>query len=371
MANFTFNGTGAADIIRVLANGQDVLLTDDTGTPLANVGSVDNLLINGNGGDDTINASALPANLTHLTVDGGSGNDTIIGSQGADMLLGGSGNDIVTGGRGNDVEFLGSGDDVSVWNPGDGSDTVDGGSGFDTLDFRGANVNENVSISANGSHATFFRDVANISMDLNSVERIQFEALGGADNVVVNNLAGTGVKQVAIDLAGTLGGSAGDGAADTVTVNGTSGNDHISVTASGTQVTVSGLPAQVTVDHADTGDRLMINSGAGNDTIDASALPAGPLGLTLNGGFGSDTFVFTFGANGQDLIQGFQAHGASAQGDVVALQGSPDHTFAQAVADGHIAQSGADVVVSDGANVTATLQNISLASLHANDFLFS
>ena len=33
MANFTFNGTGAADIIRVLANGQDVLLTDDTGTP--------------------------------------------------------------------------------------------------------------------------------------------------------------------------------------------------------------------------------------------------------------------------------------------------------------------------------------------------
>lgn len=113
------------------------------------------------------------------------------------------------------------------------------------------------------------------------------------------------------------------------------------------------------------------NSGAGDDTINASALPAGPLGLTLNGGFGSDTFVFTFGTNGQDLVQGFQAHGASAQGDVVALQGSPDHTFAQAVADGHIAQSGADVVVSDGASVTATLQNISLASLHANDFLFS
>ncbi len=59
------------------------------------------------------------------------------------------------------------------------------------------------------------------------------------------------MKQVAIDLAGTLGGSAGDGAADTVTVNGTGGNDQINLTASGTQVTVSGLPAQVTVDHAE------------------------------------------------------------------------------------------------------------------------
>ncbi len=101
--------------------------------------------------------------MTHLTIDGGSGNDTIIGSQGADTLLGGSGNDVVTGGRGNDVEFLGSGDDVSVWNPGDGSDTVDGGSGFDTLDFRGANAAENVSISANGSHATLLSATSLIS----------------------------------------------------------------------------------------------------------------------------------------------------------------------------------------------------------------
>ena len=372
MANFTFDNSGASDSIRVLANGQHVLLTDDTGTPLADVVGVDNLLINGNTGNDTINASALPTNLTQLTIDGGSGNDTIIGSQGADLLIGGSGNDIVTGGRGNDVAQLGTGNDVFIWNPGDGSDTVDGGSGFDTLDFRGANAAvENVSISANGSHALFVRDVANVTMDLNSVERIQFEALGGADNVVVNDLTGTDVKQVAVDLAGILGGSAGDGAADTVTVNGTGGNDQINITTSGTQVTVSGLAAQVTVDHADVGDHLVINAGAGNDTINASASHAGAIGLILNGGFGSDTFVFAFGSNGQDVVQGFQAHGANAGGDLVSLLGSTDHTFDQAVADGHIAQSGADVVITDGANVTATLPGISLAALHANDFLFS
>ena len=80
---------------------------------------------------------------------------------------------------------------------------------------------------------------------------------------------------------------------------------------------------------------------------------------------------FTFGVGGHDVITDFQVHGASAQGDVVALAGFSDHTFDQAVADGHIAQSGTDVVISDGAHIVATLQDISLDSLHAQDFLFS
>ena len=55
----------------------------------------------------------------------------------------------------------------------------------------------------------FTRDVANITMDLNSIEHIDFNASGGADNITVGDLTGTGVKQVAIDLAGTPG--SGDG----------------------------------------------------------------------------------------------------------------------------------------------------------------
>ena len=38
-------------------------------------------------------------------------------------------------------------------------------------------------------------------MDLNGVEHIQFTALGGADTITVNDLTGTDVTQVAIDLA--------------------------------------------------------------------------------------------------------------------------------------------------------------------------
>ena len=37
----------------------------------------------------------------------------------------------------------------------------------------------------------FTRDVANITMDLNDVEHIDFNALGGADTITVNDLTGT------------------------------------------------------------------------------------------------------------------------------------------------------------------------------------
>jgi len=39
------------------------------------------------------------------------------------------------------------------------------------------------------------RDVANITMDLNGVENIQFNALGGADRITVNDLTGTDATQ--------------------------------------------------------------------------------------------------------------------------------------------------------------------------------
>ena len=95
--------------------------------------------------------------------------------------------------------------------------------------FNGANINEKIDISANGSRARFTRDVANITMDVNGVEHINFTALGGADTITVGDLTGTGVTQVNLDLSATPGSGTGDGAADHVTVNGTGGNDQIQV----------------------------------------------------------------------------------------------------------------------------------------------
>src|SRR5262249_26513942 len=158
--------------------------------------------------------------------------------QGNDTLIGGDGADLVIGGRGNDVASLGNGNDTFVWNPGDGSDTVDGGAGTDTLVFNGANIAENISIVANGSHATLSRDVASITMDLTGIEHIQLAALGGADTVTVGDLTGTDVTQVAIDLSAAAGSGQGDGAADTVNVTGTAVDDTINVVSSGTSINV-------------------------------------------------------------------------------------------------------------------------------------
>ena len=237
----------------------------------------DLLTINAGNGNDTINASALPAGVIGLTIDGGAGNDTITGSQGDDTLIGGDGNDTVVGGRGNDMALLGDGNDTFVWNPGDGSDIVEGQAGTDTLLFNGANIDENIDISANGSRVRLSRDVANIAMDLNGVENIQFNALGGADTITVNDLTGTDVKQVNIDLSGTAGSGQGDGAADNVIVNGTAGDDNVTVASSGAGVVVNGLAAKVTLAGAEGAlDSLTVNGLGGDDTIDASGARGRP-----------------------------------------------------------------------------------------------
>src|SRR5262245_30732719 len=237
--------------------------------------------------------TARVANLIKLTIDGGAGNDIITGGDGDDALLGGDGNDLIAGGRGNDTALLGAGDDTFVWNPGDASDVVDGQDGTDTLFFNGANIAETMSISANHGKVSLVRDIANITMDLDNIEHIQVNARAGADKITVNDLANTEVAQVTLDLG------ANDGAADEVTVKGTSGNDQINVVATATGVAVIGLPAQVNIDHPEAGGLLTVNGGDGNDTINASSLAADVIGLAIDGGGGNDTIT---GSQGVDRL---------------------------------------------------------------------
>ena len=211
------------------------------------------------------------------------------------------------------------GNDTFVWNPGDGSDIVEGQAGIDTLLFNGANVNEKIDISANGGRARFTRDVGNITMDLNRIETIEFNALGGADTITVNDLTGTGVKNVNLDLASPPGSGMGDGQADTIIINATSGDDVITVSSSGGVITVSGLAATVTITGAEAAnDRLVINGLGGDDVIYCdrtrpafSSPPDGgdgndvligsPGNDTLLGGLGDDTLI---GGPGQDILDG-------------------------------------------------------------------
>jgi Ca2+-binding RTX toxin-like protein len=218
------------------------------------------------------------------TLDGGDGNDTIAGGKGIETLLGGYGNDSIDGNGGNDLALMGPGNDTFVWDPGDGSDTVEGQDGSDTMVFNGANAAEHVNLTANGNRLKFFRVEGNITMDTAGVERVDFNALGGADIVTVNDLTGTDVSRVNVDLAGTLGGAIGDGQADRVVVNATNGNDTIDVSGDAQVVKVSGLATTTEILHSEAAnDRLDINTLTGADTVGSPGLAAGAIRLFVDG----------------------------------------------------------------------------------------
>jgi Ca2+-binding RTX toxin-like protein len=84
--------------------------------------SAERLTVNGLGGDDTFTGAPGLAPLTLLSVDGGTGNDT---------LTGGDGNDVLTGGDGSDVLDGQEGDDTLLARDGQG-DVVRGGAGVDS-----------------------------------------------------------------------------------------------------------------------------------------------------------------------------------------------------------------------------------------------
>jgi Ca2+-binding RTX toxin-like protein len=266
----TINATGGNDRIAIAPNAGTVDVTGLAAAVKIEHPEAANDLLNVNGldGNDTISGAVGLAALIKVGIDGGAGNDTINGGDGAERLLGGDGNDTIDGNGGADSGLLGAGDDTFVWDPGDGSDVVEGQDGADTMLFNGAGVAENFDLSANGNRVRFFRTQGAITMDLNDTEFIDVQALGGADSAVVNDTTGTDLKRIALDLEAAIGGGAGDGAADSVTVNGTNNPDDIQVTAAGSAVDVNGAPVTVQIDHSEAAnDKLTVNGLGGDDNV--------------------------------------------------------------------------------------------------------
>ena len=146
------------------------------------------------------------------------------------------------------------------------------------------------------------RNIANVVMDLNDVEGIDFNALGGADNIVVNDLSGTDVTEINLNLAGALGGTPATRQPDNVIVNGTNGDDVVLVVGDASGTAVLGLAAQVNITGAEAAnDRLTVNALAGDDVVEASGLAAGAIQLTADGGDGDDILV---GGDGNDTLLG-------------------------------------------------------------------
>lgn len=250
--------------------------------------------------------------------------------------------------------------------------------------------------------------------------------LGISDSFIIGDLKGTGIKSLSIDLGQTPGfPTVPDRASDFVTLTGTSGADHVTVTGpgSGVEFTISGLAATVNLHHFGPTDGLTISAGAGNDTIDLSQIDFGLSNRVINGDAGNDTitdayqgvsvgfnnahlnggdgndrliggeataviyggngndtltsggvegttFAFDDGDSGSDVITNFHSHQAfGASADTVAIGRDLDFSFADLVNHGHIFQSGANVVITDGNHIIVTLQNIQLSTLNSSDIV--
>ncbi len=224
--------------------GNDSIGGSDTDDKL--VGDTGNDILNGSGGNDVI--------------DGGNGNDSISGGIGNDIAIAGNGNDVVKLGDGNDTALLGAGNDLFRWLPGDDNDVIEGQQGTDTLEFNCSNASENLDLSPNGGRAVLFRDVASVVMDLNDVERLTVPMQGGADHVVVNDLSGTDVRDVNLDLQAVFGGAGtGDSQVDTVTVAGSPATESVNVSADSKSVSVKRKAGNVRISNPEQSDSLTID----------------------------------------------------------------------------------------------------------------
>jgi Ca2+-binding RTX toxin-like protein len=351
----TVDGTKGDDrIVLRLVAGSPGKLQVDIGDGAAdftfNRRAVRSIVVDAGGGNNLVRIDESAGVFTDTiptTIGGGAGDDTLIGGSGAERFLAGDGNDFVDGNGGNDVAFMGAGDDTFQWDPGDGSDTVEGEDGTDTMVFNGANAAEHVDLSANGPRLRFTRDVANITMDTDGVEQVDFKALGGADTVEVHDLTGTGVTDVNVDLGGNdaqadnviFDGTAdrdavtvvddgtgvtasgpdlptisvlhpeatdrltldGRAAADRFTVDGTDGADSLALVGDGTGVVTTGLPATVAIANTEPGDQIDVEGLGGNDVIDGAAQASQSAELEIHGGAGDDTIT---GTQGVDLLVG-------------------------------------------------------------------
>ena len=332
------NGTGLADSLSVGQNSVGQLTVTQNGVTLVvNTGTIPNLIINGNGGNDAITIGSLDQTIGFvLTVNGGDGNDTIsaagaalgnvrlglygqagndslVGSTGNDTLDGGDGNDSLDGGAGNDSLSGGAGNDVIIG--GDGNDTINGGDGDDNL--IGGNGNDSI--------------------------------LGGLGNDTLQGQAGndTLLGQEGDDkLIGLSGNDSLDGGTGADTLDGGDGNDTL--TGGAGDDSLSG----------GAGDDLLLG-GDGNDTLDGGdgndVLNGGDGDDVLIGGNGNDSMA---GGNGNDILNGGAGNDllTGNDGNDTMAGGSGNDTLLGGDGDDSInGQGGADVLAgNEGVNTLIT-----------------
>ena len=363
----TLNGGGGHDVLQGLAandilngyGGNDILVGGSGADRLNGGGGFDTASYQGSNAGIVVNLGNGTGRFGHANGDtmtsiegvlGSNFADTLLGSSGANTLNGGGGNDVVRGYAGNDRLFGGAGNDqldggfnADTLRGGTGNDTLMGGAGGDFID--GEAGNDTITGDADGA-----RDIIGGGA---GVDTLDYSAITSAINV--NLVAGfaTGGAIGTDRLFGierVLGGAGSDrltGNDFTTLLGGGGGNDTL----------VGGA------------GNNSLWGGTGNDNIRGFAgfdvLIGGTGNDRLQGDANADTFVFGNGF-GRDIIADFDATNAAEKIDLSAVTAIVN--FADLAAN-HLTQVGANAVITDGFN-TITLNNVSVATLDASDFIF-
>ncbi|HEV2294748.1 MAG TPA: calcium-binding protein [Tepidisphaeraceae bacterium] len=267
----------------------------------------DGLNIDGAGGADTLDASAMTQNLLAVTLTGNGGNDSLVGSQYNDRLDGGLGDDTVTGNAGTDTFADAGGTDTLIE-----SRNADFSITSDTLvigaltapstyaaaaEFERLNgIFENAFLTGGAGSNTFVVGDDDGSITHGGVARtvanawigtINLDGVGGSDHYVAW-ISGSG--NAIVNVSDT--GASNDGT-DTLTMHGTQQADQFLLRANFVASltggnAASGFTAAQRVNYgADVEGGVTINGRNGNDHF---ASDDTGVRTTINGGAGDDIF---------------------------------------------------------------------------------
>lgn len=262
--------SGNSAVLTGDAANDNIVISVDGGLLRHNLGTASgfnsaNDFDSGVAGDQTLTTAAT------LAIDGGAGDDTIVGGPGADHLIGNEGNDRLTGAPGADDVDGGNGNDVMIWNNGDGNDTNDGDAGADQVLITNGAADDQMKVSPLAGGRTLFERANNpFTVDIGTSENLAITSFSGNDTL--ETAAG-------VTLPMTIDAGPGD---DTIT------------TGDGADV-VQGGDGVDTLNGGAGGDRILGNPG--NDVINAGA---GDDTLVWNNGDGTDDMN---GEDGLDRIE--------------------------------------------------------------------
>lgn len=258
----TLNGSNDDDLIRGLG-GNDVL----------NGFQGDDSLVGGEGAD------RLYGGLNDDTLEGGRGADFLDGGRGDDRLDGGAGNDRLLWVDGNDTLLGGSLNDLFEVHAGTqgglGGGEIDGGEGLDTLELVAVSPGEALSASVlYAPDGTAVMTHAGGDVSVTGIELIRLTQ----GNFVVDGRAADTALQVGLRLRVTGGAPPTDSGNSTVWGGG--GDDILET--NGFADGGDGNDALLGEE-----DGLILQGGAGNDTLDANLSD----GSRLDGGAGDDLLI--------------------------------------------------------------------------------